>query len=97
MTQPFQSRAEYEAALSEAGSQVDHCAQTGTPADPDLIGLLEQIAAYREETPEVAPTAMQALEEHLQAFANRKRDDVFLRRDDPDGIGPSLGMDVGHS
>jgi hypothetical protein len=92
MGESFKSQAEYEAALQVAADYVESDWASGE----DLTTLLEKIADYREVVPDAPASPVQHLEARIEAFMRRRSNDVFLRRDDPDGIGPSLGMDVGH-
>ena len=90
-----------DTALEEVMTFLDSPPEPGTPDDERFGERLRQVVAAaiplgEDEDPEDAPTLQldDDLRRRLEALAN-KRTNYF--GDHPDGIGPTLGMDVSKS
>lgn len=94
MLETISSSIEYETALVAALAYAESRPEPGQVEFEALEDLLGQIVSYRRIEPSAAPSPVAALEAKINEFARRKRDSEFLHRDG-EGIGSTLGMDVG--
>jgi hypothetical protein len=98
MTQPIPN----ETALEEVMRLMENPPAEGSAEDVRLGVLLKQVIAAsipgdEDEDDAVAPLAVpDALKGRLDALAKKRSSDKPFG-DNPDGLGPTLGMDVGRS
>ena len=88
------SKEEFEAALEQVIHLYDHPPAPGSADDDRFTALLDKVIRYRDSVPleVLAPKTMDAdLETRLRRLEN------LHPKQNPDGIGPTLGMDLSHS
>jgi hypothetical protein len=88
------SKEDFENALEEVIDLFDHPPSPGSAGEGRFAALLDQVIRFRDSAPaeEVAPlTQAPGLEARLRRLQE------LHAKPDPNGIGPTLGMDVSHS
>jgi hypothetical protein len=89
----------FETALQDAIDLMEHPPRPGTEEDARLQGLLNDISRYQPQEAAAAtagePAARDRFNERLEAFEARRAHEAEESGYNPDGIGPTLGMDVG--
>ena len=89
------NRDEFESALDEIIQMFDHPPAKGSADDARFPILLDRVARYREEMEPRAEhplSKIERLDEHL-----RRMQSSLPNKEQDDGIGPTLGMDLSHS
>jgi hypothetical protein len=88
------SKEEFEAALEEVIHLYDHPPSPGSAGDDRFTALLDKVIRYRDSAPPevIAPMTLDA-----DLEARRRRLENLHPKQNPDGIGPTLGLDLSHS